>query len=117
MYPRISFRTLLLVLLIPGLLMFGAVGNAADLKGAKSAGWLGEQQDGYLGLVRDGAPADMKALRATVNKKRRARYADIAKRNGISIAKVATLTAKKAIKSARSGDYVKSASGQWVRTK
>jgi len=58
------------------LMMHGAF--AADLKTAKEQGWVGEQNNGYLGLVKSDAPADLKALVADVNGQRRAQFTQIA---------------------------------------
>ena len=57
-------------------LMSGAF--AADLTTAKSQGWIGEQNDGYLGVVKGNAPADVKALVADVNRQRKSQFAQIA---------------------------------------
>ena len=69
------------------LMMHGAF--AADLKTAKEQGWVGEQNNGYLGLVRSDAPADLKALVADVNGQRKAQFTQIATKNGIAEAEAA----------------------------
>ena len=51
---------------------------AADLTTAKQQGLIGEQNNGYLGLVRADAPADVKALVADVNAQRKNQFAQIA---------------------------------------
>ena len=88
---------------------------AANLTSAKQAGLIGEQPNGYLGLVVATAPADVRALRADVNKKRLVHYQKIARANGLSLSSVEKLAGKKAIKKTQSGQFIRLASGQWTR--
>ncbi|WP_281561569.1 YdbL family protein [Thalassomonas sp. RHCl1] len=93
------------------LLTFAA--HALTLKDAKSAGYLGEQADGYLGLVKENSEA--KALMLTVNKKRLARFKAIAKKNKTSVADVAALAGEKFINKTAKGNYIKTSSGKWKK--
>lgn len=82
---------------------------------AKDQCIVGEQADGYLGFV-PGKDAD-DALRREVrdiNQQRKAYYADLARRNGVSIEVTATLTAQKLINQARSGQCVRDQNGDWI---
>ena len=88
---------------------------AADLKSAKAEGWIGEQSDGYLGLVKAGAPADVQALLAEVNGQRQAHFGQIASKTGVSPAEAATVFAKEAAERTESGNYIQHAGGGWVR--
>ena len=89
---------------------------AADaLDNAKAAGYVGERTDGMLGLVKKDAPADVKALIASVNAKRRESYASIAKKNGTTVAAVASLAGEKAIARTKPGNFIQDASGRWVK--
>lgn len=87
---------------------------AADLGQAKAAGQLGEQMNGYLGLVDPGAPGDVKALMNSINAQRRAQYQRIAAKNGVPVDEVAKMTAQKVIGQAARGHYVQTPSG-WRR--
>jgi hypothetical protein len=51
----------------------------------------------------------------SVNEQRRQSYQDLAKRNGLSVDSVATLAGRKLMDRAAPGEYVKDASGRWVR--
>lgn len=93
------------------LALVAATAPAADLGQAKAAGYVGEQLDGYLGLVRPDAPADVKALVQDINQKRRAEYANIARKNGVPVEQVAHLTAEKVIQQAAPGHYVQTPAG------
>ena len=88
---------------------------AADLSTAKQQGWVGEQANGYLGLVKDGAPADLKALVAEVNGQRKAQFAQIAAKNGIAEAEAAKVFAQEAAARTLPGNYIQSPAGGWVK--
>jgi uncharacterized protein YdbL (DUF1318 family) len=88
---------------------------AASLDQAKSQGLVGEQANGYLGVVAANAPADVKALVADINQKRKQEYQSIAQRNKTSLDAVEALAGKKAIELTPAGQYVRPPSGQWVR--
>ncbi|MCH1931251.1 YdbL family protein [Shewanella sp. A25] len=86
---------------------------AMTLQEAKSQGYLGEQQNGYLGLVQNNPEA--KAVMDDVNTKRRAHYETIAKKNNISASDVAKLAGEKAIAATDKGNFVQNAQGKWVK--
>jgi uncharacterized protein YdbL (DUF1318 family) len=105
-------RTLRLPLLL-ALALLAAPVLAIDLESAKRQGLVGEQPDGYLGVVRQ-TPEAAELVRS-VNEQRRQSYQDLARRNGVSVDSVATLAGQKLIGRAGSGEYVRSAAGQWQR--
>lgn len=91
-----------------------ATASAQDaLAAAKSAGQIGEQPDGMVGVV-PGAPASAAQLAAQVNAQRLARYRDIAKGNGASVDQVQALAGQQLIERTPAGQYVLSG-GKWVR--
>ncbi|MEM1412384.1 MAG: YdbL family protein [Pseudomonadota bacterium] len=104
--------TVLLTALMLALFVSGSA-LAASLDSAKADGWIGEKPDGYLGLVRDDAPADVKALVQDVNGKRKARYQQIANQQGAPLAEVEKVGGQTAIDKTRPGNYVMDASGRW----
>ena len=79
---------------------------AADLDQAKSEGLVGERADGYLGVVDAGAGADVAALVAEVNAKRKAEYQRIAAKNGLALEQVQALAGKKAIARTSAGHWI-----------
>lgn len=95
------------------LIMHGAF--AADLKTAKEQGWIGEQNNGYLGLVKNDAPADMKALVADVNGQRKTQFTQIAAKNGIAEAEAARIFAREAAERTLPGNYIQNPAGGWVK--
>lgn len=88
---------------------------AADLDSAKSAGQIGEGPDGFLHLVDPNAPADVKALVADVNAKRKAKYQSIATQNSAPLDAVAARAGAKLLERTPPGQYVLNADGSWRR--
>lgn len=88
---------------------------AISLQDAKAQGLVGEQANGYLGLVKSSASAEVKALVNEINAQRRKEYQGIARRNNTELNVVEALAGKKAIEKTASGQYVKLPSGQWVK--
>ncbi len=101
-----------IVLVITLLLAFPAF--ATPLDDAKAAGHVGEQADGYLGVV-PGAPASAKELVDRINGERGSKYAEIASKNETSPAAVAAVAGKKLIGRTPSGQWYRDSSGQWKR--
>lgn len=96
------------------LLIFLAVpALAIDLQTAKEQGLVGETPTGYLGTVIE-SNAEVKDLITTINTKRKAKYEEIATKNGISLEKVEKLAGKKAIEKTPTGQYVK-IDGAWLK--
>jgi uncharacterized protein YdbL (DUF1318 family) len=91
-----------------------AAAAADDLAAAKAAGHVGERTDGTLGVVDANAPASVMELVERVNQQRQAIYAEIAAKNGTSVAEVAAQAGQTAIERTAPGHYVQDASGAWV---
>jgi hypothetical protein len=93
-----------------------AVAASALIESAKSRCVVGEQSDGYLGIV-DGAAAseDVRREVRAVNQQRKAAYADLAARNGVTIEDAAALTAKRLVEGAPSGQCVRLPDGAWAK--
>ena len=81
------------VLLVSMMLAAGAA-HASPLDDARSAGQIVELASGYVQAT-SSAPAATKALAADVNKKRKAAYAKIAKKNGVTVEQVAAESYRK----------------------
>jgi len=103
-----------LIIILAGLGWSGSTW-AISLQEAKAQGLVGEQANGYLGLVKAGASAEVKALVNDINAKRKKEYQDIARRNKTDLNVVEALAGKKAIDMTPPGQYVKPPSGQWVK--
>lgn len=79
---------------------------------AKASGQLGEQANGYLGVVRPGGQAD--EIARLINQARRAEYQKVAQDNGISLSDVEAIAGKKAIDRTPAGQFIQ-LGGQWVK--
>ena len=81
------------------------------LGGAKAQGLVGEQADGYLGVVSNSGQAD---IAAQSNAARRAEYQKVANSSGASLADVEAMAGKKAMERTPAGQYVQ-VGGKWVK--
>ncbi|HEU0097254.1 MAG TPA: YdbL family protein [Allosphingosinicella sp.] len=79
----------------------------------RASGQVGEQADGYLGLV-GSAPAAVRAQVDAVNIKRRAYYTDLAAKRGAKIEEVAATTACELFRTkVAQGQYYRLPDGVW----
>ena len=84
----------------------------AALGNAKAQGLVGEQANGYLGVVQNSnEAADIVKL---INDARRAEYARLAQQNNIAVADVEAMAGKKAIERTSAGHYIL-LDGNWVK--
>ena len=97
--------------LLAALLVLPVAAFAVTLDDAKAQGMVGEQSDGYLGVVQDSA--DARALVAEINAKRKAAYEQLAQANNLELNAVETLAGQKAIDKTAAGNYVRVAGGAW----
>jgi uncharacterized protein len=104
-------------LILAALLIAGTpvVAWAGPLDGPKAAGLIGERPDGFLGLVTENAPADVKALVDKTNAERRVEYEKLAAQVGTSVDAVEVRAGKQLIAKQPPGYYVMNADGSWVR--
>jgi uncharacterized protein len=95
-----------------------AAGTAYALQADASAklratGQVGEQADGYLGVVGGGSP-DLRAQVDAINIKRRAYYTDLASRRGAKIEEVAATTACELFRTkVAPGQFFRGTDGGW----
>ncbi|MDF2178181.1 YdbL family protein [Aliiglaciecola sp. CAU 1673] len=104
MKKRIS---LLIALLFSSFLAF-----ALELDQAKDQGLVGEQPDGYLGVIK--ASKDVQALVNDINAKRKEKYLELANQNNLQLSQVEALAGKKAVEKTQTGHYVKMGD-DWIK--
>lgn len=104
-----------LLAMLAGLFVYPDPSWAIGLQDAKTQGLVGEQPDGYLGAVKPNPSAEIKALIADINAKRKKEYQSIAQRNNTNLDLIEALAGKKAIERTAPGQYVKMPSGAWTR--
>ena len=82
---------------------------------AKRAGWIGERPDGYLGMVRDDTPDEIRDLVSRANDARVARYTEIAQKHNTGRETVEAVAGRKLIAASKTGEYVLTADNRWIR--
>lgn len=97
------------------LLLAGPAALADALDDAKRAGEVGEQADGYVGIVSPPGSSSIQALVADINARRREQYRAIAARNGIELEAVELLAGQKAMDKTPPGQFIRPAGGAWRR--
>ena len=95
-------------------LFFASGIYALDLDSAKNAGLIGEQANGYLGVVSKPASSEVESLVRDVNQKRKVRYQEIAQKNSLSLNQVETQAGQKLLEKTSSGHYINSG-GSWEK--
>jgi uncharacterized protein len=86
---------------------------ALDLDTARNTGLVGEVDNGYIDIP-PGAGTEARPLVGTVNQERRAAYADIAAKNGISIDVAGRRTFEKRFPGFPAGTWVQ-IQGKWSK--
>jgi len=110
-----SLRRGPLLWIFPLLLLWAGSAWALSLHQAKAQGLVGEQPNGYLGVVAGHDTPAARSLVQSINAKRRQVYQEIARRNGTALHNVEVLAGKKAIERTPAGEYVRLPSGGWHR--
>lgn len=100
---KIAVFSLLLVFSLP-LMAMNLQQAMSNLGAAKEQGLVGEQPDGYLGVVT--ASAEAGELVKLINDARRAQYQRLAKDNSLSLPDVEAMAGQKAIEKTQSGHYI-----------
>ncbi|HKM36063.1 MAG TPA: DUF1318 domain-containing protein [Thiopseudomonas sp.] len=112
-----TIRKFLMPILLATSLLSAAVlamdlnGAMSNLSQAKSAGLLGEQPNGYLGVVQ--AQGNVAEVARLINEARRAEYERLAKGNNIQLSDVETMAGKKALEKTPAGQYIQ-LNGKWL---
>ena len=94
----------------------GAHAAPPIVEDAKAKCIVGEQADGYLGVVDPVAASDaVKREVRNINQQRKAHFAELAAKNGITIEDAAALTGKRLVEGATSGQCVRMPDGAWAK--
>ena len=89
---------------------------AVDIRDAKAQGMVGEANTGYIAAVQSSPSAEVRAMIADVNAKRKASFQSTANKTGTSVAQVANRFYEIAVQKTAAGHYYQDAAGRW-RTK
>lgn len=114
MKARFNLRIILLICLSLFAIMQVTPSFAMTLNQAKAQGLVGEQVNGYVGIVSANAPPQVKAMVNKVNVRRRQAYLQIARKNRTSLNAVEAIAGKTAIGKTPRGYFIKTPRG-WAR--
>ena len=103
----------LLAMLIGTAAASGAAAQGSLLAEAEAACEIGEGADGFL-HVKAAAAADLTRAAAAANRTRRARYAALAREEGVDVARIAARIARGLIAEAPAGRCYRDAAGEWA---
>ena len=103
------------ILVFLGAMLLAFSSMALDIDTAKTQGLVGEQTNGYLGLVVNNH-SEASALVGTVNKLRKEKYMEIATKQKTALSNIETLAGSKLVaRAAADGQYYQTSSGNWAR--
>lgn len=88
---------------------------AIDIGTAKEQGLVGEANSGYLAAVKTPASAEVNALIAEVNAKRKAEFEATAQKTGTTLVQVAYRFYELAVERTAAGNYYQDAAGNWKK--
>ena len=106
-------KSVFLALLIGILATSVSFAEGSQLTKPKADGLIGEQANGYIGLVVSDVPEDIRKLVNQVNAKRKAGYQKIAAKQGVSLSEVEKVGGKTAYEKTRKGNYFRDTNGTW----
>jgi hypothetical protein len=98
-----------------GLLFLLQSAWAIDIGAAKTQGLVGEANTGYIAAVKSPASAEVRALIAEVNAKRKAEFEKTAAKTNITVAQVAQRFYELAVQKTKAGNYYQDAGGRWQK--
>lgn len=88
---------------------------AIDLDSAKAQGLVGEANSGYLAAVKAPASAEVNALIADVNAKRKAKFQETAAKTGTTLEQVSYRFYELAVEKTAPGHYYQDKNGAWQK--
>ncbi len=108
-----AIKTLFIALLATFVLALPA--HALSIGEAKAQGLVGELATGYLDSPKGSPSAEVKTLIKDINAKRKAKYQQLAKSQGISLSAVEKLAGEKAFEKTAKGHYIKVPGAGWKK--
>jgi len=98
-----------------GLLLLLQNAWALDIRDAKTQGLVGEANTGYIAAVTSPASAEVRALLADVNAKRKTQFEAAAKKTGAKTSQVANRFYELAVQKTVAGGFYQDSSGRWKK--
>ena len=115
MMKTIGAFAAVLVLSSAGMAQAQSAAAKATVDAAKASGSVGEQADGYLGLVSADAPAPVRAAVAEINTGRTAAFKDAAAKAGTSVEAAGAAVGKQLFDRLPAGQFYRTADGRWAK--
>lgn len=106
-------RTMIALLLLTSAAAASAQDRDPAYAAARSAGQVGEQPDGYLGVIGAGTPT-LKALVAKINIQRKAVYTQRSAASGSTIEELAFVSGCNLIAKTVAGEKYQTPDGRWL---
>ena len=88
---------------------------AIDIGNAKVQGLVGEANTGYIAAVQSSTSAEVRALIAEVNAKRKAEFEKTAAKTNTTVAQVSHRFYELAVQRTKAGNYYQNAGGRWQK--
>jgi hypothetical protein len=104
------YRSIMMTIVV-FLLAGGITASAGSLQDLRASGALGESASGYAVARDPGATAEVDSI----NRKRKAVYAEKAAAEGVSIDQVGKVYAKEIFKKVPAGTWLQDEQGQWIK--
>ena len=98
-----------------GLLLLLQNAWAIDIHDAKAQGLVGEANTGYIAAVQSPASAEVRALIADVNGKRKTHFEETARKTGTTVAQVANRFYELALQKTSPGHFYQDSNGRWKK--
>lgn len=106
-YNRVIWIMLLLLVSLPAW--------ALSLDQAKSQGLVGEQVNGYIGIVTSTPSSELRSLVTNVNQQRRTLYQRSAHEASVTLDVFEIRAGQRLQERAKAGEYIQDQNGQWRR--
>jgi len=103
------------VLMSAGAVFAQTAAAKATVDSAKAAGQVGEQADGFLGLVSSDAPPAVRAAVTEINEGRAAVFREAAAKAGTTADAAGVAAARTIFERIPAGHYYQGADGRWVQ--
>ena len=88
---------------------------AQSLDQAKSQGLVGEQLNGYVGIVTSSPSSALRSMVTEINQQRRALYQRSAQEASVSLEVFEARAGQRLQERAKSGEFIQDKNGQWRR--
>jgi len=89
--------------------------HALDLQQAKQEGMVGEMANGYLGTPNAKPAEEVILLIQDINRKRKAKYQQLATKQGLSLDAVEKLAGEKSFEKTAAGHFIKVPGAGWQK--